>query len=116
MPLRHVALNVPEPLLPEKSVTCHLKSVHESCTDPDPSPGSDCFVAQTPPRSCADALDGLVVLDSWLKEQPAPARTASIGTTIRILRFIELIRAYVICRIGSAGSLYSPHSHFAGPG
>ncbi len=38
----HVAENVPDPLLPENSVTDQVKFVHASWTEPDPTPGRDC--------------------------------------------------------------------------
>ena len=59
-----VAVNVPDPLLPAKSVTLQEKFVHDCAVPPGPGPGSDCAVAHTPPNACAAIVDGLVRLDS----------------------------------------------------
>ena len=59
-----VAVNVPDPLLPAKSVTRQEKFVHDGVVPPEPVPGCDCAVVHTPPSACAAVVDGLVRLDS----------------------------------------------------
>ena len=81
---KHVALNVPEPVLPVNDVTAHEKLVHDCARFP---PGTWATVTHVPP-SIDDVLLGEVTVLLDLK-QPALSRAAD-ATTARIRFMFEL--------------------------
>ena len=86
---RHVALNVPDPDVPEISATVHLKFTQASCSEPD-APGSDCVVAQAPLRACEVEDEGLVLV--VISKQAALAQAAIIVSRIMVWRFMVVPR------------------------
>jgi len=77
---KHVALYVPEPVLPVYSVTAHLKFVHDEF---GVAPGTDSTVTQMPPSSFDVELIALGLVATL--KQPVEA----IATIMRIAKVVS---------------------------
>jgi hypothetical protein len=86
---RHVALNVPDPDVPEICVTVHLKLIHASFSEPD-APGSDCVVDQAP-LSCVEVDDEGPVVLVEISKQAALAQAAIIVRKMMVWRFMAVL-------------------------